>query len=139
MSENNQWDSAKADVCYIISGTVKISVALVLYRLQDARPVVRAVLLTDMIACAVWTVVVTLILALGCNSDSPSSPHRNYYRSAPVPLPESVCEATNYSQEASYVIFDVLHVIIPAAILWNVQLARMLKWSIVALFGVGLL
>lgn len=126
-------------MCYIISGTVKISVALVLYRLQDTRRAVRAVLLTDMAVCAVWTVVVTLLLALGCNTTTAGilSPPPAY--APPLPLSASVCEATNYAQEASYVVFDVLHVIIPVAILWNVQLGRTLKWSIVALFGVGLL
>lgn len=114
-------------MCYIISGTVKISVALVLYRL-DSRRIIRAILIVDILVCSIWTVVVTLILALGCTGLSP-----------PVPLSESVCKATNYSQEASYVIFDVLHVIIPIVILWNVQLSRTLKWSIVALFSVGLL
>lgn len=127
MTSRIQYDSAKDDVCYIISGTVKISVALVLYRL-DARRIIRAILITDIVICSIWTVVVTLILALGCTG--------NYI---PVPLPEAVCRSTNYAQEASYVIFDVLHVIIPIAILWNVQLSRTLKWSIVALFSVGLL
>lgn len=122
-----QYDSVNNDLCSIISGTVKISVALVLYRL-DARRIIRAILITDIAVCSIWTVVVTLILALGCTGND-----------IPVPLSEAVCQSTNYAQEASYIIFDVLHVIIPIVILWNVQLSRTLKWSIVALFGVGLL
>lgn len=123
----SQWDAAKADVCYIISGTVKVSVALVLYRL-DTRRIIRAILITDIVVCTVWTIVATFILALGCTGDW-----------VPVPMSSSVCQATNYAQEASYVIFNVLHLVIPVAILWNVQLSRTLKWGIVALFGVGLL
>lgn len=122
-----KYDSAKADVCYIISGAVKISVALVLYRLDSGR-LIRAILIVDILVCAIWTIVVTLILALGCTGTW-----------IPIPLSQSVCQATNYSQEISYVIFNVLHLIIPMVILWNVQLSRTLKWSILSLFGVGLL
>lgn len=113
-------------VCYVISGVVKISVALVLYRL-DTRPFIRITLIADMVICAVWTVVVTLIVGLGCTTHSP------------YVLSGSVCEASNYAQELSYVIFNVLHVIIPIFILWGVQINGNLKWAVVALFSVGLL
>lgn len=110
----------------MISGVAKISVALVLYRL-DQRLVIRATLILDMVVCAVWTVVVTLILGVGCTQNSP------------LALNDSVCQATNYAQEASYVIFNVLHVLIPIAIVWGVKISGNLKWAVVALFAVGLL
>lgn len=80
-----------------------------------------------MIICSLWTIVVTLIIGLGCSSNSPMT------------LSVNVCQASNYAQEISYVLFDVLHVIIPIVILWNVQISKTMKWNIVALFGVGLL
>lgn len=115
-------------MCYVISGVVKISVALVLYRL-DTRKAMRHLLIADMIICAIWTVIVTFILGLGCTGVSPPS----------MRLGASVCEATNYAQEASYVIFNVLHVVIPVFIVWGVQIQGNLKWAVVSLFGVGLL
>ncbi|KAF3771102.1 hypothetical protein M406DRAFT_326501 [Cryphonectria parasitica EP155] len=121
-----KYASAKNDVCYIISGTVKISVALVLYRL-DSRLFIRVILITDMIICAIWTTVVTLILGVGCTGNSP------------LALDASVCEATNYAQEASYVVFNGAHVLIPIIILWGVHIHDNLKWAVVALFSVGLL
>lgn len=114
------------DTCYIISGTVKVSVALVLYRL-DPRRFVRVTLVADMITCCVWTVVAVLVLSLGCTDISPYS------------ISDSVCRNTRYSQEASYVIFDVFHVLMAVVILWNVQISRFQKLSIVCLFAVGLL
>ncbi|KAJ4388899.1 hypothetical protein N0V93_006360 [Gnomoniopsis smithogilvyi] len=113
-------------VCYIISGVVKISVALVLYRL-DTRLWMHILLIADMIICATWTVVVTLIIGLGCTTHSP------------YVLSESVCEGANYAQELSYVIFNVLHVIIPVFIVWGVQVRGNLRWAVIALFSVGLL
>lgn len=117
---------AKNDVCYVISGVVKISVALVLYRL-DTRLFIRAILIADMVICSVWTVVVTLILGLGCT------------RTSPWQLNDSVCQASNYSQEASYVVFNTFHVLIPIVILWGVQIKGNLKWAVISLFAVGLL
>lgn len=100
--------------------------ALVLYRL-DERLVMRAILVTDMAVCTVWTVVVTLILGLGCQSNSPWD------------LGDPVCRASNYAQEVSYVFFNVLHIIIPVVILWGVQIRGNLKWAVVSLFSVGIL
>lgn len=100
--------------------------ALVLYRL-DERLFMRAILITDMAVCTIWTVVVTLILGLGCQENSTWD------------LGESVCRATNYAQEASYVFFNVLHVLIPIVILWGVQIRGNLKWAVVCLFSVGIL
>lgn len=87
----------------------------------------RAILVTDMAVCTIWTVVVTLILGLGCESNSPWD------------LGESTCEATNYAQEASYVVFNVLHIIIPIVIVWGVKIRGNLKWAVVSLFSVGIL
>lgn len=121
-----QFSDARDYVCYVISGVVKISVALVLYRLE-IRLSVRIVLIADMVICAVWTVVVTLILGLGCTTFSPYE------------LNDSVCEASDYAQESSYVIFNTLHVLIPVFMLWGVQVNGNLKWAVIALFGVGML
>lgn len=125
-SVRHQYYDAKNYICYVISGVVKISVALVLYRL-DTRLFIRITLIADMVICATWTVVVTLIIGLGCTASSP------------YVLSESVCEASNYAQESSYVIFNVLHVLIPVVILWGVQINGNLKWAVIALFSVGLL
>ncbi|KAK2614253.1 hypothetical protein N8I77_001099 [Diaporthe amygdali] len=134
-SDNQPWyhvekamkfDFAKYVICFVISGTVKISVALVLYRL-DSRPKVRTVIIIDIITCCIWTIVTTLVLSLGC------------MRQSPYIINDKVCENTFYSQEASYVIYDVFHVLLPIYILWNVQISRALKVSVVCLFGVGLL
>lgn len=122
----SQYTDNKNYVCYIISGVVKISVALVLYRL-DTRLWMHILLIADMIICATWTAVVTLIIGLGCTWHSPYQ------------LSESVCQSTNYAQEISYVIFNVLHVVIPVFILWGVQIRGNLKWAVIALFSFGLL
>lgn len=114
------------DTCYIISGVVKISVALVLYRL-DQRQSIRITLIADMVFCAVWTVVVTLILGVGC------------MRNSPLSLSISVCQSTSYAQEASYVFFNVLHLVIPIIIVWGVQIRGNLKWAVILLFSMGLL
>lgn len=123
---NGQYDFAMTDVCYLISGIVKISVALVLYRL-DPRRLIRFTLIADIIICSTWTIVCTFVLSLGCMDLSPYT------------LNKAVCQNTNYSQEAFYVIFDLFHVLLPVVILWNIQISRAQKWSIVCLFGVGLL
>lgn len=114
------------DVCYITSGIVKVSVALVLYRL-DPRRLIRFTLIVDIIVCSMWTIVSTLVLSLGCMDQSPSA------------FSKPVCQNTKYAQEASYIIFDLFHVLLPIVILWKVQISRRQKWSIVCLFGVGLL
>lgn len=123
-----QYQDAKNDVCYVISGVVKISVALVLYRL-DTRMFIRCILIADMVICAIWTVVVTFVLGLGCTGNSPLN----------MRLGSSVCQASFYAQEASYVIFNGLHVIIPVVILWGVQVQGNLKWAVLSLFSVGFL
>lgn len=116
------------DVCYIISATVKISVALVLYRLVErVYHTIRWILIIDIIACVIFNLTTTLILALGCMAGTP------YTFSA------GVCENTNYAQEASYVIWDVFHIILPVFILWNLQMGRTVKSGVVGLFSVGLL
>ncbi|KUI63764.1 hypothetical protein VM1G_10480 [Cytospora mali] len=120
------YNVAMNDVCYIISGTVKVSVALVLYRL-DTRRFIRVTLIADMIICCVWTIVATLVLGLGCLELSLYT------------FSNSVCQNTNYSQEAFYVIFDFFHVLLPIVILWKVQISKLQKLSIVCLFAVGLL
>lgn len=116
------------DVCYIISATVKISVALVLYRLVERiYNTIRWILIVDITACAIFNTGTTLILALGCMAGTPYT------------FSNSVCENTNYAQEASYVIWDVFHVVLPVFILWNVQMGTMVKTGVVGLFSVGIL
>lgn len=110
----------------MISGTVKISVALVLYRLDSSQKV-RTVIIIDIVTCIIWNVVTTLVLSLGC------------MRQSPYVIDNTVCENMFYSQESSYVIYDVFHVLLPIYILWNVQISRALKFSVVGLFSVGLL
>lgn len=105
---------------------MKISVALVLYRL-DTRMPTRIILIIDMVVCSIWTVVVTLVLGLGCTENSPYT------------LSLSVCQSTMYAQEVSYIFFNVLHVIIPIAILWGIQIKDNLKWAVISLFAVGIL
>ncbi|ROW01203.1 hypothetical protein VSDG_02712 [Cytospora chrysosperma] len=121
-----QYNFAMDDVCFIISGIVKLSVALVLYRL-DPRRLIRLTLIADIIICSMWTIVATLVLSLGCTDLSLYT------------FSNSVCRNTKYSQEASYVIFDLFHVVLPIVILWRVQISRAQKLGIVCLFGVGLL
>lgn len=110
----------------MISWTVKISVALVLYRL-DSRPNVKLVIIIDIVTCTVWNIITTLVLSLGC------------MRQSPYVINNKVCENTFYSQESSYVIYDIFHVLLPIYILWNVQISKALKVSVVCLFSVGLL
>lgn len=121
-----KYEFAMNDVCYIISGIVKLSVALVLYRL-DPRRFIRLTLIADIIICSMWTIVAILVLNLGCTELSLYT------------FSNSVCRNTRYSQEASYVIFDLFHVVLPIVILWKVQISRAQKLGIVCLFGVGLL
>lgn len=116
------------DICYIISATVKISVALVLYRLVERiYGTIRWILIVDIAVCAMFNTATTLILALGCMAGTPYT------------FSDSVCENTNYAQEASYVIWDVFHVVLPVSILWNVQMGTMVKTGVVGLFSVGIL
>lgn len=117
---------AVGNVCYIISGTVKISVALVLYRLAIHR-FIRVILIADMVICCVCTILCTLILGLGCMDLSPYT------------FRKSTCQNTNYSQESLWVVFDFFHVGLPIVILWDVKISRFQKLSIICLFGVGLL
>lgn len=123
-----QYNNAMNDVCYIISATVKISVALVLYRLVErVYSTIRWIIVLDIIACAIFNIATTLVLALGCLAGTPYT------------FSNAVCENTNYAQEASYVIWDVFHVVLPVFILWNIQMGSMVKSGVVGLFGVGLL
>lgn len=110
----------------MISGVVKISVALVLYRL-DSRPAVRTIIIIDIVTCTIWNLVTTFMLSLGC------------MKLSPYVINMTVCENTFYSQESSYVIYDIFHVLLPIYILWNVQISKALKVSVVGLFSVGLL
>ncbi|PSR85768.1 hypothetical protein BD289DRAFT_433357 [Coniella lustricola] len=121
-----EFHTAKTIVCYIISGTVKISVALVLYRL-DQRLFVRIILISDIVVCVVWTIISTLVLGLGCQLISPFD------------FGERVCEPTNYVQEAMYVVYNVAHVLIPIVILWGIKVTGNLKWVVISLFSIGLL
>ncbi|KAK2596285.1 hypothetical protein N8I77_013181 [Diaporthe amygdali] len=123
-----QYYFAMCVVCFIISGTVKISVALVLYRL-DNRPFMRFALILDIVTCSIWTVSTTLLVSLGCMERSP------YYGI----IDKTTCNNTTYSRESLQVIYDVLHVILPIMILWNVQISRGMKCSVVGLFSVELL
>lgn len=115
-------------VCFVISGTVKISVALVLYRL-DSRTLIRAILIFDITTCCVWTIATTLLGALFCVQGSPY----------PGIIDKTTCKNTAYARESLYIIYDVFHVILPVFILWKVQISRTLKLSVIGLFSVGLL
>lgn len=115
-------------VCFVISGTVKISVALVLYRL-DSRPLIRAVITFDIVTCCIWTLFSTLLISLTC---MPGSLYHGTFDA-------TTCHNITYSRESLYIIYDVFHIILPVFILWGVQMSRSLKWSIIGLFSIGLL
>lgn len=127
--EAARWTAIMSVVCYVISGTVKLSVALVIYRLLDYRPVLKAMMIADISLCFLWTLVSTLLLSLGCTGTYISP-----YNFAP-----SVCHNTFYAQEASYIFFDTFHVIFPISLVWNVQIKGGQKASVIILFGIGLL
>lgn len=130
-------DRSKADlytiitciVCYIIAGTVKISVALVIYRLLDYRPVLKAIVIADIVICCIWTVLYTLVLGLGCSGE-----HISPYR-----ISLTTCENFTYSQGVSYAVFSVIQVAIPVALFWNTQIRQRHKWAVICLFSLGFL
>jgi hypothetical protein len=115
-------------VCYIISGTVKISVALVLYRL-DGRKFIRAIILCDIITCSIWTLFTTITNSLICMSGSP-------YQGA---LDGTTCRNVTYAGESLYIIYDVFHVMLPIFILRQVKISKGLKCSVIGLFSLGIL
>ncbi|POS71514.1 hypothetical protein DHEL01_v210097 [Diaporthe helianthi] len=122
----SRYEFAKNVICFVISGVVKISVAIVLFRL-DSRPAVRTIIIIDIVTCIVWNLVTALVLSLGCMGLSP------------YVISKTVCANTFYAQDSSYVIYDVFHVLLPIYILWNVQISKALKVSVVGLFSVGLI
>lgn len=115
-------------VCFVISGTVKISVALVLYRL-DTRALIRAVIVGDIVTCCILTLVTTLLVSLACIPGS-------LYQGA---LDTTTCHNITYSRESLWIIYDVFHIILPIFILRNVQISRTLKLSVIGLFSIGIL
>lgn len=115
-------------VCFVISGTVKISVALVLYRL-DTRPLIRSIIIFDIATCCVWTIASTLLGSLFCSN-------MGLYWGV---LDTTTCINTMYARESLYIIYDVFHIILPVFILWKVQIGRMMKLSVIGLFSIGLL
>lgn len=115
-------------VCLVISGTVKISVALVLYRL-DTRPLIRAIIIFDITTCCVWTIATTLLDSLFCWPGDP------YYGA----IDAATCSNIAYARESFYIIYDVFHIILPVFILWKVQISRALKLSVIGLFSIGIL
>lgn len=127
--EAARWTAIMSVVCYVISGTVKLSVALVIYRLLDYRPMLKTMMVADITLCLMWTFVSTLILSLGCTGTYIS----------PYAFGPSVCHDTFYAQEASYIFFDTFHVVFPISLLWNVQIKDGQKASVIILFSVGLL
>lgn len=119
---------ATNDLCYIISGTVKISVALVLYRLVErVYSNTRCILIIDIISCAIFNSVTTIILALGCVDGTPYT------------FKDELCKSVNYAQGASYIIWDVFHTVLPVLILWNIQMSPKLKAGVIGLLAIGLL
>lgn len=129
LDEATRWTAIMTVVCYVISGTVKISVAVVIYRLLDYRPVLRAIIVTDIVVCFTWTLVSTLVCSLGCTGSYIS----------PYTFSPAVCHNMFYAQEASYIFFDTFHVVFPISILWNVQIKGGQKTSVIILFSIGLL
>lgn len=115
------------DICFIISGTVKISVALVIYRLLDYRPVLKAIVIADIIICCIWTVVYTLVISLGCTGT----------RISPYTFDVTTCANVMYAQEATYILFSGFQVVFPAALLWNTNIRKRHKWAVILLFGLG--
>lgn len=115
-------------VCFIISGTVKISVALVLYRL-DQGALIRAVIIGDIILCCIWTLFTTLIVSLACMPGS-------LYQGA---IGTTTCHNITYARESIWIAYDVFHILLPIFILRNVQISRTLKCSVIGLFSLGIL
>lgn len=126
--EAARWTAIMSVTCYVISGTVKLSVALVIYRLLDYRPVLKAMIIVDISLCFMWTLVSTLLLSLGCTGSYISPYHFN----------PNLCQSIFYAQEASYIFFDTFHVVFPISLLWNVQIKGGQKTSVILLFGFGL-
>lgn len=122
------WTHIMNDTCMIISGSVKISVALVLYRLLEARQLLQTVIIIDIAITVIFTVVTTLILSLGCTGTAIS----------PYAFDKALCVRTWYAQESSYVLIVVFHVVFPAALFWNVQIRNGAKFPIMILFSVGI-
>lgn len=116
-------------VCYIIAGTVKISVALVIYRLLDYRPVMKAIVIADIVICCIWTVMYTLVLGFGCAGEHIS----------PYQISRTACENFTYSQGVSYAVFSAIQVAIPVALFWNTQIRQKHKWAVICLFSLGFL
>jgi hypothetical protein len=102
-----------------------VAVALVLYRIST-KQTIRMILIWDMATCATWVIATSLITSLGCMPLSPWT----FYR--------DICYRTDVSRQVCYIVFDFFHALLPIAILWNVQISRLLKLSIVSLFLVGL-
>lgn len=125
----NWWSTVMEVVCFVISGTVKVSVALVIYRLLDYREVLKGIIIGDIVLCLVWTIVSTTVLSLGCTGTSVS----------PYSFTGDICRNFNYAQEASYLFFDLFHVAFPTALVWNVQINGGQKSSVIILFSLGLL
>lgn len=99
---------------------------MVLYRIATQKPI-RLILIADMVICATWVIVTSIITSVGCMDLSPWAFSRD------------ICYSTDVSRQVCYIIFDFFHVILPIAILWNVQISRWMKLSVVGLFMVGLM
>lgn len=117
------------EVCFIISGTVKISVALVIYRLVEHRLVLKVTVIAYIVSCVIWTLVSTMILSLGCTGTYVS----------PYVFDGTLCENVTYAQEASYVGFSVFLVAFPTALLWSTHIRQSQKTAVFLLFSLGLL
>lgn len=116
------------DVCYVISTTVKISVALVLYRLVElVNKTIRWLLIVDIAACVLYNLATTLVLALGCMEGTPYT------------FATATCRHASYASEASYMIWNIFHVVLPVFILWNIKISWKVKAGVVFLFGIGFL
>lgn len=120
------FSAVTCDICFVIAGTVKISVAVVIYRLLDYRPLLKAMVVADIIICCVWTVVYTLVLSLGCTATRITQGIDN-----------ATCQQFMYAQEATYIAFSIIQVVFPVALLCGTRMRRRQKYAVIFLFSLG--
>lgn len=125
----NYFNGIRNVICFAISGMVRISVALCIYRLLDHRPGLKAIVLADIFLCALTTVVCNLILDLGCTASAVS----------PFVFNSDLCERTIYSQEACFILFSLFNALFPIWLLWNTRIRPSQKLAVMVIFSLGLL
>ena len=112
---------------YISSGLVKLAVALVLFRLASSKRL-RWILLGSMVIVGIWTVIMTLFTSWLCATKGSS----NYAGS-------DTCRSIGYFRTISNIFIDYFYALLPVYMLWNIQMSRRLKVTVLLLLGLGVL